>query len=31
MSDGEIAARHAPRWQRAIMTAMAHYGLYVVD
>jgi hypothetical protein len=31
MSDGEIAARHAPRWQRAIMTAMAHYGMYVVD
>jgi hypothetical protein len=31
MSDAAIAARHAPRWQRAIMTAMAHYGMYVVD
>jgi hypothetical protein len=31
MSDAEIAASHAPRWQRAIMTAMAHYGIYVVD
>jgi hypothetical protein len=31
MSDREIAATHAPRWQRAIMKAMAHYGIYVVD
>jgi hypothetical protein len=31
MSDAQIAATHAPRWQRAIMTAMAHYGIYVVD
>jgi hypothetical protein len=31
MSDHEIAAKHPPRWQRAIMTAMAHYGIYVVD
>jgi len=31
MSDGEIAASGAPSWQRTIMTAMAHYGIYVVD
>jgi hypothetical protein len=31
MSDAEIAASHAPAWQQAIMRAMAHYGLYVVD
>jgi hypothetical protein len=31
MSDAQIAATHAPRWQRTIMTAMAHYGMYVVD
>jgi hypothetical protein len=31
MSDAEIAAGGAPPWQRAIMTAMAHYGVYVVD
>ncbi len=31
MSDAEIAASGAPRWQRTIMTAMAHYGIYVVD
>jgi hypothetical protein len=31
MSDGEIAASGAPAWQRALMTAMAHYGIYVVD
>jgi hypothetical protein len=31
MSDREIAATHAPAWQRAIMKAMAHYGIYVVD
>jgi hypothetical protein len=31
MSDARIAAFHAPAWERAIMTAMAHYGLYVND
>jgi hypothetical protein len=31
MSDAEITATRAPAWQRAIMTAMAHYGVYVVD
>jgi hypothetical protein len=31
MSDAEIAATHAPIWQRAVMRAMAHYGMYVVD
>jgi len=31
MSDAEVAATHAPRWQRAVMKAMAHYGMYVVD
>jgi hypothetical protein len=31
MSDGEIAATHAPAWQRTIMEAMARYGMYVVD
>jgi hypothetical protein len=31
MSDAEIAASGAPRWQRTLMTAMAHYGIYVVD
>jgi hypothetical protein len=31
MSDAEIAAAHAPRWQRAVMKAMARYGVYVVD
>jgi len=31
MSDPEIAATGAPSWQRAIMEAMAHYGMYVVD
>lgn len=31
MSDAEIAASGAPPWQRTIMTAMAHYGVYVVD
>lgn len=30
-SDAEIAASGAPSWQRTIMQAMAHYGLYVVD
>jgi hypothetical protein len=31
MSDAEIIATRAPAWQRAIMGAMAHYGMYVVD
>jgi hypothetical protein len=31
MSDAAIAATHAPPWQAAIMRAMAHYGMYVVD
>jgi hypothetical protein len=31
MSEAEIAATHAPRWQRAVMRAMARYGVYVVD
>jgi hypothetical protein len=31
MSEAEIAATHAPRWQRAVMRAMARYGMYVVD
>jgi hypothetical protein len=31
MSDAQIAATRAPSWQRAIMRAMAHYGIYVVD
>ena len=31
MSEREIAASRPPRWERAIMTAMARYGLYVVD
>ncbi len=31
MSDAEIAASRAPVWQQALMRAMAHYGIYVVD
>jgi hypothetical protein len=31
MSDAAIAATHAPAWQAAIMKALAHYGMYVVD
>lgn len=31
MSKAEILATHAPAWQRAVMTAMARYGVYVVD
>jgi hypothetical protein len=31
MSDAEINESRAPAWQRTIMTAMAHYGVYVVD
>lgn len=31
MSDAQIAASGAPAWQQTIMTAMAHYGMYVND
>lgn len=31
MSDAQIAASGTPAWERAVMTAMAHYGLYVND
>jgi hypothetical protein len=31
MTPAEIAATGAPKWQRTIMTAMAQYGVYVVD
>jgi hypothetical protein len=31
MSEAQIAASGAPAWQRAIMRAMARYGIYVVD
>ncbi|MBV9818564.1 MAG: hypothetical protein JOZ07_09475 [Solirubrobacterales bacterium] len=31
MSDAQIADSHAPAWQKTIMTAMAHYGLYIND
>ncbi len=31
MTDAQIAASGAPAWEQAIMTAMAHYGLYVND
>jgi hypothetical protein len=31
MSSAQIAASHAPAWERAVMTAMARYGVYVVD
>jgi hypothetical protein len=31
MTDAEIAASGAPSWQQTIMTAMARYGVYVVD
>ena len=31
MSEAEIAATHAPSWQQTLMTAMARYGIYVVD
>ena len=31
MSDAQIAASGAPAWERTIMTAMAHYGMYVND
>ncbi|MFT3863148.1 MAG: hypothetical protein QM729_02665 [Solirubrobacterales bacterium] len=31
MSDAEIAALAVPRWKKTILTAMAHYGMYVGD
>jgi hypothetical protein len=31
MSDAQIAASGAPAWEQTIMTAMAHYGMYVND
>jgi hypothetical protein len=31
MSDEEIAALDAPAWRKTILTAMAHYGIYVGD
>ncbi len=31
MTDAQIAASDAPAWQQTIMTAMAHYGMYVND
>jgi hypothetical protein len=31
MTDAQIATSGAPPWEQAIMTAMAHYGMYVND
>jgi hypothetical protein len=31
MSDAQIANSGAPAWEKTIMTAMAHYGMYVND
>ena len=31
MTDAQIAATGAPTWEQTIMTAMAHYGMYVND
>jgi hypothetical protein len=31
MTDAQIATSGAPAWQKTIMTAMAHYGMYVND
>jgi hypothetical protein len=31
MTDAQIANSGAPAWQQTIMTAMAHYGMYVND
>lgn len=30
-SDGEIASLGIPTWQKTILTALAHYGMYVTD
>ena len=31
MTDAQIAASGAPAWEKTIMTAMVHYGMYVND
>jgi hypothetical protein len=31
MTDAQIAGSSAPSWEKTIMTAMAHYGMYVND
>ena len=31
MSDAQIAKFHGPTWEKTIMTAMAHYGVYIND
>jgi hypothetical protein len=31
MTDSQIASSGAPAWEQTIMTAMAHYGMYVND
>ena len=31
MTDAQIAASNTPAWEQTIMTAMAHYGMYVND
>jgi hypothetical protein len=31
MSDAQIAKFHGPKWEKTIMTAMAHYGVYIND
>jgi hypothetical protein len=31
MTDAQIAGSGAPSWEKTIMTAMAHYGMYVND
>jgi hypothetical protein len=31
MSDDQIAALSVPPWKKAILTAMAHYGMYMGD
>ncbi len=31
MSDSEISALPVPRWKKTILTAMAHYGMFVGD
>jgi hypothetical protein len=31
MTDAQIAASGAPRWEQTIMTALAHYGAYAED
>ncbi len=31
MTDAQIAKFHGPTWEKTIMTAMAHYGVYIND